>query len=151
MQLSKYSIYFQIFPSTSKYFSFFQKYQNIEKCPDVCLLGLWGRILLRDHTIVPTWHPALAVSGYLRRNSGNNIYDIIEHICSDIYRLSRKIPTRNLKKKKLFRIILGGFSVMFSNIWEMLFKLCLFCLFILTQESKQKVPPPFPQQVLFWL
>ena len=38
---------------------------------------------------------------------------------------------------------------MFSNIWEMLFKLCLFCLFILTQESKQNVfsSPKF----IFWL
>ena len=51
--------------------------------------------------------------------------------------------------KKLFRIIFVGLSVMFSNIWEMLFKLCLFCLFILTQESKQHVfsSPKF----IFWL
>ena len=117
------------------------------------------------NTIVPTWPPTPVLSGYLSHNSvvtlikhcsillimktvflydfminakgWENVFDLIDDF-NFIDAGNKSDSTRNLKKKKLFRIIFGGFSVMFSNIWEMLFKLCLFCLFNLTQESKQK-------------
>ena len=117
------------------------------------------------NTIVPTWLPTPVLSGYLSHNSvvtlikhcsillimktvfsydfminakgWENVFDLIDDF-NFIDAGNKSDSTRNLKKKKLFRIIFGGFSVMFSNIWEMLFKLCLFCLFNLTQESKQK-------------
>ena len=117
------------------------------------------------NTIVPTWPPTPVLSGYLSHNSvvtlikhcsillimktvfsydfminakgWENVFDLIDDF-NFIDAGNKSDSTRNLKKKKLFRIIFGWFFVMFSNIWEMLFKLCLFCLFNLTQESKQK-------------